>query len=180
MTKLCNEAKPHFEKLWVRNTLHWSYSPGDKEKGDLPVWSKRCTLFEAHLSYQGELISGESTEHFFDIALLIGKEYGSEALYTSRKFPAASADVARKRADEVIEEFLLAAVRNWMGFDFRLTKPADELRFKQITAGVDGKVFGLDDEGQVHQLNGNAWRALSMNKAEDDISKRAAKNAENL
>jgi hypothetical protein len=179
---ISDEAKPQLDKLWVRDSLHWSFSPGDKEKGDLPIWSKRCALFEAHLSYQGrtEELGANTAADYYDIAILIGKEYGSESLYTSRSFSASSAEVAKKRADEVVEEFIMAAIRNWLGFDFKLTKPADEVRFKQLTSGVDGKVFGLDEEGKVHQLAGNSWRALSMNKAEDDISKRAAKNAENL
>jgi hypothetical protein len=146
------QARNSFSEIWKKDPA-WSYTPASNE--DSEYWTKKCTVFEVFVTHYGD--------NLFDVAVLCLWGQDSDEVFASEKIKS-DLETMKSYATEVAQEFLKVGFLNWTGIDLTFTRPTDEIRFKQITAGVDGKLFGLDGDGTVHKLENGRWSALSMKK----------------
>lgn len=153
---MIKEARATFNKLWERKNFTWQYEKiEDNELDSIEHWTKECDLFKVYVSHYGDNV--------FDVAVHIGYDFGAGDMFSSDKLTS-DAETMRRKADEIIQELIKSAIRSWMGFDLDLTRPPDEIRLKQITGSVDGRLFGLDENGIVYTNQGHTWKQLSMTK----------------
>jgi hypothetical protein len=148
LKNMVTQARNSFSEVWKKD-LTWSYTPSNK--GDPEHWTMKCAVFEVFVTHYGD--------NLFDVAVLWGQD--SDEIFASEKIKS-DLDTMKGHAREVAQQFLQVGMLNWFGFDLTLTRPVDEIRFKQISTGVDGKVFGLAEEGTVFRLDGSTWKPLTM------------------
>jgi hypothetical protein len=150
LKNMITQARNSFSDIWKKDFI-WKYNPAGPERGDPEHWTMGCEVFTVHVTHYGN--------NLFDVAVLWG--HNSDQVFESEKIKS-DLETMKGYASEVAQQFLQVGMLNWFGFDLTLTRPVDEIRFKQITAGVDGRLFGLAEEGTVFRFDNGQWAPMLM------------------
>ena len=144
-------SKQFLESLWKGLREDW-----EKTQYDDNTLKKACAVFNAFLA--------QTQPGVWDMTI---NDKDGEVLGL---FPlCGTKDEVCKMADALIGEFLEEGFKHVHGWGFDTTRPANEIRFKQIT-GINPDLVGLTEDGIVYVRRRDQWAPLNMLR--DDPKKR--------
>lgn len=127
----------------------------EKESDGFFIWRKKFPLFDAFV------------EEFEPKRFVFSLETGHHIGLYEQLLDTTSSLHALDMANQLIYEFVAVGAETLGGFSLALDRPADEIRFIQITSS-GGDLFGIDQFGIVYRRQQDLWVQCRMKRAIPD------------